>query len=334
MKIQKNFSLQNYNTFGIDVHAAQFAVVRTEKELLEILNETKNELYIIGGGSNLLLTQDISGLVVKIALPGVEFIQQGDDICASAGAGVGWHNLVMQSVKKGFWGIENLALIPGTAGAAPIQNIGAYGVELNDIFSHLEAIEIKSRLKRKFTLEECRFGYRNSIFKGELKGRFLITKVYLNLSAQDKPNLEYGDLVKVLNSKKIDKPQAIDIAEAVMEIRRSKLPDPAVFGNAGSFFKNPEVDRTEMDRLKKDYPEIPSFPLENENFKIPAGWLIEKAGWKGKKHGRAGCHDKQALVLINHGGATGAEILELARMIQYDVLNRFGIQLEPEVNIW
>ncbi len=335
MNIYSNYPLSHLNTFGIAASAEHFAIVRTEHQIREVLARDYPSIYVLGGGSNILLTNDLSGLVLKIDIPGIKImVRKSDEIIVEVGAGVSWHELVLWSLENELCGIENLALIPGTAGAAPIQNIGAYGVELKDVFYRLEAFHLEKLETSKFDAEECNFGYRNSIFKNEMKGQYIITRIWLKLSITPKLNIDYGDIRNVLAEKGIVSPSVRDVAESVIQIRRSKLPDPSVLGNAGSFFKNPEIQASHFHSLQKAFSDIPHYPLHSDLVKIPAGWLLEKAGWKGKKIGQTGSHENQALVLVNYGNATGTEIKELALAIQKDIFQKFSIKLEAEVSFW
>ena len=337
MKISSSISLKPFNTFGIDARAERFAVLRSEEDLRAILRANIAPLHLLGGGSNVLLTKDLPGLVLRNELKGIELESEtGTHVLISAGAGEVWHDLVMWAIDNNFGGLENLSLIPGTVGAAPIQNIGAYGAELKDVFEKLEAFHLETGERMVFKSEDCRFGYRNSIFKNELKGRCLITRVWLRLTKSPRPNLSYRILADSLRNKGITQPGIRELSETVMEIRRSKLPDPALLGNTGSFFKNPEVPVQLCEAIKKEFPDLVASPLpgNEELVKLAAGWLIEKAGWKGRRIGDAGVHEKQALVLVNYGKATGKDILNLAQEIQADVKEKFGVSLEPEVNIW
>lgn len=335
MELERNKSLKPYNTFGIDAKARWFAEVETEGDLLELMKEGQYKLpkLIIGGGSNILLTGDFEGLVIHNNLKGVAIIKEDENHAwVRAMSGEVWHDLVQFALKHELGGIENLSLIPGSAGAAPMQNIGAYGVELEEVFDHLEAIHLATGQKRKFDAADCRFGYRDSVFKKELKGEYFITAIILRLNKGHQLNISYRALQEWLEVHGEHNPDIHKISEAVCRIRSSKLPDPAQIGNAGSFFKNPEVSAGFYGQLKKEYPDIPSYPLPNGNIKVPAGWLIEKAGWKGKKIGNTGSHARQALVLVNYGGATGKEVKALAEKIQQSVKSLFGIELQPEVN--
>lgn len=335
MNIRSQQSLQSYNTFGIKAFAARFAEVHSVEALRELLRANITPLQVLGGGSNILLTGDLSGLVLKMAIGGVEITEEDDrSAVIAAGAGFHWHRLVEWTLDRNLGGLENLSLIPGTAGAAPIQNIGAYGAELKDVFEKLEAMEVATGRQVVFTSADCLFGYRHSIFKGELSGRYIITKVYLRLSKQPQLRLSYTNLADTLREMGAAQPTIRDVSRAVIRIRQSKLPDPAVTGNAGSFFRNPEIGEDQLADLMKRHGDLPHYALPEGRIKIPAGWLIEKAGWKGYRVGDAGCHERQALVLVNHGHASGKEILQLARRIQISIAELFGITLQPEVNIW
>jgi UDP-N-acetylmuramate dehydrogenase len=336
LTIQSNISLKPYNTFGIDANTRYFIEINVEEDLY-----TLNELpdfqrlpkLILGGGSNLLLTQDFGGVTIKINIKGITKIAEDQQhVWLKVGAGEPWHELVMYCVKNGYAGIENLSLIPGTVGAAPIQNIGAYGVELKDVFHNLDAIEVATGQKRAFYNADCQFGYRDSVFKHQAKDSFFITNVVLRLHKTPVFRTEYGDVQKTLDQMGIKELTLKAVSDAIVKIRRSKLPDPAELGNAGSFFKNPEVPTSQYESLKAEFPQMPGYLVDNTTTKIPAGWLIEQCGWKGKHVGNTGVHSKQALVLVNHGGATGLEIKQLSEKIQQSVMARFGIQLQTEVN--
>lgn len=328
-------SLKPYNTFGLDVQARWLMTLSGKDDLRAlpaVWNDNERKM-VLGGGSNVLFTASFDGLVVLNRMKGLSFSEDDGSVLVHAASGENWHELVMTCVSKGLGGIENLALIPGTVGAAPIQNIGAYGVELKDVFEELSAIDPETGEQHVFDKDNCMFGYRNSIFKHELKGRMLITGVTLRLHKEHKPSTSYGAISQVLEEKGITEPRIEDVAEAVISIRRSKLPDPADLGNAGSFFKNPEVARKHFEQLQLEFPEIPGYPLPGDLVKVPAGWLIETCGWKGRRFGNTGAHAKQALVLVNFGGATGTEIAEHAFRIIESVKERFQITLQPEVNI-
>jgi len=333
--IQQHISLLPYNTFGLEAHAAFFAEVFSTQELLDVLQSGIQPVMILGGGSNMLLTSDVNGLVIKNSIGGIREVgSKGNKVYVQAGGGVVWHELVCWAVEHGFGGIENLSLIPGTTGAAPVQNIGAYGVELKDVFVELEAVDLGSGEIRTFDHATCRFGYRDSIFKHEAKGQYCITTVTLALTrSEHQLNISYGDIRKTLETNGISNPGIADISRAVIQIRSSKLPDPARIGNCGSFFKNPEVPRSVLDHILTTHPQAVHYDLPDGRVKIPAGWLIEQCGWKGKRVGNTGCYEKQALVLVNYGGATGQEVKDLAYVIIDSVEKTFGVRLEPEVNI-
>jgi UDP-N-acetylmuramate dehydrogenase len=337
MLLNKNHSLKNLNTFGVDVKAKLFAEVFSEEEIFDLLADEKinpDKKLVLGGGSNILFTKDFDGMVIKLSSATINVIKESSDfVLIEADAGVVWDDLVKYCVERNFGGIENLTLIPGTVGATPIQNIGAYGQELADNFDSLRGVFIKSGKKKSFKNSECRFSYRSSIFKEELKNEFVITSIRLKLLKVPKPNLNYKALNDYLSKKEITKPSIKDISNAIAEIRRSKLPDPQKIGNAGSFFKNPVVMEDLFQKIKSDYPDIVSFPSESGKTKISAGWLIEKSGWKGKRVGDVGTSPEHSLVICNFDKATGAEILEFAMRIKEEVSNKFGIILEEEVNM-
>jgi UDP-N-acetylmuramate dehydrogenase len=330
--IQKNISLKNYNTFGIEVIAKQFVEVTSIADLKEIITSEKN-IFILGGGSNMLLTKPIEKLVIHLNLKGVIVNDtEKEHVFVTAEAGENWHNFVLWCISQNYGGLENLSLIPGNVGTSPIQNIGAYGVEIKDTFYQLEALEIATGKIRTFTNKECNFGYRNSVFKKELKGKYIIVNVTFKLTKKHHHiNISYGAIKTHLQN--IPNPSIKDISDAVIAIRKSKLPDPKKIGNSGSFFKNPIIDRELFKKLSRNYPEIPHYVVSENEIKVPAGWLIEQAGFKGKRFGDAGVHSKQALVLVNYGNASGKEIFELAKNIQQTVKNKFNINLDIEVNI-
>ncbi len=336
-EIKENYSLKNYNTFGLECHARWFSEVSDIQSLTSLLKHAKKEsisAYILGGGSNVLLTKDIEGMVIKMALKGIEVVDENEDfVWVRAGAGEVWHELVLYTIEKGWGGIENLSLIPGLVGAAPMQNIGAYGVELKDVFSSLEALNRETLDTEVFDHSACKFGYRESVFKNALKNQYIITSVTLKLSKKPKVNVSYGAITEVLKSKGIDEPTIREVSDAVIEIRQSKLPDPRVIGNAGSFFKNPVIDQEHFEKIKARYPNVPSYPQPDGGVKVPAGWLIEQCGWKGKRVGEIGVHDKQALVLVNHGGGKGEDIYALSEEILQSVKQEFGVELSREVNV-
>ena len=334
MKFFSNYSLKAHNTFGLDVFAERFCIVKNTSEAQTLIQSEKGPFFILGGGSNMLLTQNIKDLVIKNEILQRDILEETDDqILVAFGGGENWHECVLWAIERELGGIENLSLIPGTVGAAPIQNIGAYGVELEQVFDHLEAINLKTGTIERFSKEKCQFGYRNSIFKQTLKGQYLITKVVLQLSRNPKLKLSYGAIQSKLEEKEINYPSIKEVSDIIIEIRQSKLPDPAILGNSGSFFKNPEISKTHFESLKVQFPNIVFYPLPKDRVKVPAGWLIEQCGWKGKKVGNTGCYEKQALVLVNYGNATGAEVKALAQRIMKSVADKFQIHLIPEVNI-
>lgn len=339
ISVQKNVNLAPFNTLHLATKARYFLSIESEEQLQEFISEYGDDdafsnLFILGGGSNVLFVNGFEGLILHIDIGGREVVRESkEEVWLKVGAGENWHQTVQYCVKQGWGGIENLSLIPGTMGAAPIQNIGAYGVELQDVFQSLEAVDLHTGTKKTFDKEACHFGYRDSIFKNELKGKFVITSVTIRLSKNPTLNTEYGAIAQELKHRGITNPGIKDLSEVVIDIRNSKLPNPDDLGNAGSFFKNPIVSKQKYDHLKGTYPDMPAYPLNPIEIKIPAGWLIEKAGWKGKRTGKAGTYKQQALVIVNHGGATGKDILELAQSIQDSVKEKFGIALVPEVNI-
>jgi UDP-N-acetylmuramate dehydrogenase len=335
MELLENVSLQPFNTFGIDARARYFVEATSEADVREALELGLKPLLLLGGGSNMLLKDNWPGLVLKNNIQGIEIVEENDaSVLLKIGGGENWHKLVLWCLEKGYGGIENLSLIPGTVGAAPIQNIGAYGVELQDVFEKLEAIGLEDGSTHSFSKQDCRFGYRDSIFKRELEGKICISRVYLRLTKNNHQiHTDYGAIQEVLAARQVDNPDIRDISEAVIAIRSSKLPDPKELGNSGSFFKNPEITASAFETFHARFPEAPFYKIGEDRYKIPAGWLIEQAGWKGKKVGNTGSHKKQALVLVNYGNATGAEIWNLAMDIKKSVADRFQIDLQPEVNI-
>ena len=335
MKIQENISLKPFTTFGIDKKAKFFTTVETLDELKAALLAAKEKqlpVFILGGGSNILLTRDIEGLVIKLEIKGINLVKEdGDQLWVEVGAGEMWQELVLHSIAEDWAGLENLSLIPGTVGASPMQNIGAYGVEIKDVFDSLQAMHRETLEMQSFDAEACRFGYRESVFKQTFKDQYVITSVTFRLSKTPNFHLEYGAIREVLAANGIDQPSIRAISDAVIQIRQSKLPDPKEIGNAGSFFKNPTIPNAQFDALKASYPSIPGYPSA-EGVKVAAGWLIEQTGWKGKRIGEVGVHAKQALVLVNYGGGTGEEIKKLSEQIQASVYDKFGVQLQAEVN--
>ncbi len=333
--IKKDISLKPYNTFGLDVGAKYFAKANTVEKVLYAINfasYNKLSVYVIGGGSNIIVTRDIEGVVVNPSIQGIQLQEEDVNFMTfRVGAGVAWDKFVEFAVNNNLGGVENLSGIPGYVGAAPIQNIGAYGVEAKDTIFKVEGIELATRKFVELNNAECSFGYRDSIFKKELKGKIIITHVWFKLPTKPSFNLEYGNLLDEISQ--YGGVNLQNIRKAVVSIRKHKLPDPTIIGNAGSFFKNPVVGPDAYIHLKKIYPDIPAFKISDDYYKIPAGWLIEKAGWKGKRIGSCGVHERQALVLVNYGGAKGSDILNLASSIQTSVKELFGIELEMEVNV-
>jgi UDP-N-acetylmuramate dehydrogenase len=337
MLFEENVSLKNYHTFGIDVKARYLIHCSHIHDICDAIHfqTTRNlPLLVLGGGSNLLFTEDFEGVVLKVNLQGKEKVQETEGyVWVKAAAGENWHNFVQYCIANDWGGIENLSLIPGTVGAAPMQNIGAYGVEIKETFSYLDAYHIATGQIHRFGNKECKFGYRESIFKSEVKNQYIIISVVFKLSKNHRLNFSYGDIQMVLARQGLS-PSIANIGAAVSEIRRSKLPNPSEIGNAGSFFKNPYIEKHQFEVLKTHYPLIPSYPTHDENWvKIPAAWLIENCGWKGYREGDAGVHSKQALVLVNYGKATGKEIADLSEKVRQSVEKKFGIVLHTEVNI-
>lgn len=328
-------SLKTYNTFGIDAHAADLLVVESSEQLQELLKkQSAEDFFILGGGSNVLFREDLARPVLLNRIKGKNVVEEDEnEVTIAVGGGENWHELVLWTLENNWGGLENLSLIPGTVGAAPIQNIGAYGVELKDVFVGLEAIELSTGEEQVFSAEDCAFGYRDSYFKRTGKGKYFITQVYLTLKKQPQVNVSYGAIQDVLLAEGIQNPSIQDVSRAVIQIRSSKLPDPAKIGNGGSFFKNPELGLSIFEQLQANYPQIPHYAAPAGKVKVPAGWLIEQCGWKGQRRGNAGCYEKQALVLVNLGGATGTEIWALAEEIMASVKMKFGIELEVEVNV-
>ena len=336
MDIQEDISLKEYNTFGIDAKARFFCEINSIAELKQALQlKGYPNLFVLGGGSNMLITKDLENLVLHINLKGIEVVSENkDEAIIKVNAGENWHNMVLWTLDHDYGGLENLSLIPGNTGTAPIQNIGAYGVELKDTFVSCEAMEIATRELKTFSKDECQFGYRDSYFKNEGLGKYIITSVSFKLTKRNhKLNVDYGAIVSELQQNGITNPGIKDVSNAVIAIRKSKLPDPKELGNSGSFFKNPVVDRQQFDNFTKLYPTAPFYKVSENEFKIPAGWLIEQCGYKGKRFGDAGVHKNQALVLVNYGNASGADIIELAEKIIESVSQNFGITISPEVNI-
>ena len=337
MTLLHNISLKPYNTFGIDVLAKNFITAKTTEELKEAILLNPNNLFILGGGSNMLLTKDIdSALVIHLNIKGKTIVKENNDhVWITANTGENWHEFVLWCINNGYGGLENMSLIPGNIGTAPIQNIGAYGKELKDNFIECETIEIATGKAKIFTKEDCNFGYRNSVFKTQLKGQFIITSVTFKLTKKNHVlNTKYGAIENELANKNITNPTIKDVSNAVIAIRQSKLPDPNELGNSGSFFKNPVISQTAFEQFILKFPEAPNYRVSDTEVKIPAGWLIEQAGFKGKRFGDAGVHKNQALVLVNYGNASGQEIWNLAMKIKASVFEQFGIEINPEVNIY
>lgn len=334
MNIQQNISLKKYNTFGISVNAKRFISVDSVYLLQQILKQEK-DIFLISGGSNMLLTKDIEKLVVHIDFKGISIDREDENnVYLTVNAGENWHEFVLWTIHNDFGGIENLSLIPGNVGTCPIQNIGAYGVEVKDVITKVEALEIETGKLVSFSNEVCDFGYRNSIFKNEEKGKYIIVAVSFKLTKNKHTlNTSYGAIETELEAKNIVSPSLQDVSNAVIAIRKSKLPDPKEIGNSGSFFKNPVISKDQFLELQKENPNIPNYPVSDTEIKVPAGWLVEQSGFKGKRFGDAGIHEKQALVLVNYGNASGKEIYLLAQKIQEKVFKNFGISLEIEVNV-
>lgn len=335
-RILENISLKQYNSFNIDVKAKHFVSVKSVEELKAVLKlENYPQKIILGGGSNMLLTKNVEALVIYLNLKHIEIVSTTKNtVTINAAAGENWHDFVLWCLKHNFGGIENLSLIPGNVGAAPIQNIGAYGVELKDVFVSCEALHLETNKIKIFTAKECNFGYRNSIFKQDLKGKYIIISISLNLTSKNHTlKTTYGAIADELKKMNIKNPCIKDVSNAVIAIRESKLPNPKIIGNSGSFFKNPIISKSHYDKLKINFPKIPSYPVPEHKIKIPAGWLIEHLGFKGKRFGNYGVHEKQALVLVNYDNAKGDDIFKLAQLIQSTVKRIFDINLELEVNI-
>jgi len=333
-----NISLKSYNTFGIDVNANKLITIEEVSDLRKFLEEdshrVKNRL-ILGGGSNVLFTKNFDGLVLLNRIKGIEIIKEDEEfVFVKVGAGEEWHELVVWAVDKSYGGIENLSLIPGSVGAGPMQNIGAYGVELKDSFYELEAMHLQTLELKKFNTEECQFGYRESIFKQQYKDQFFITSVTFKLKKHPQLNITYGAIQSELKAMGIEQPNVKDVSNAVIRIRQSKLPDPKILGNAGSFFKNPEITISQFEKIKAEHPAIVAYPTTPGKIKLAAGWMIEQCGWKGKVIGHTGSHKDQALVLVNYGNATGDEVYQLALDIKKSVFEKFGVEINPEVNVY
>ena len=336
MEIQDQYSLKKHNTFGIEAKAKKFIAVHSVDELTQVLHQNKEEKkFVLGGGSNMLLTKDIDALVIHIDLKGKKIIDENDDfVWVESQAGENWHEFVLWTISQNFGGLENMSLIPGNVGTTPVQNIGAYGTEIKDTFISCKAVDIENQQLKEFSKAECQFGYRESVFKNEQKDKYIIASVVFKLTKKNhKINISYGDIAGELNKNNIVEPTLNDISNAVITIRQSKLPDPKELGNSGSFFKNPIVLKSEFNAIHKRFPEMKYYDISETEVKVPAGWLIEQAGFKGKRFGDAGIHKNQALVLVNYGNATGQEILNISKDIQNTIFEKFGIRIEAEVNV-
>ena len=334
--MHNQFSLKNYNTFGIEAKAKQFVAVHSIDDLRLVLQQNISEKkFVLGGGSNMLLTQDIDALVIHIDLKGKKIIQENDDfVWVESQAGENWHEFVLWTLQQNLGGLENMSLIPGNVGTTPVQNIGAYGTEIKDTMVSCTAMKIDSQDMKTFSNADCHFGYRESIFKQEAKDQYIITSVVFQLTKRNhKINTAYGDIQAELSKSGIESPTIQDVCNAVIAIRQSKLPDPKVLGNSGSFFKNPILLKSDFEKIHTKFPDMKYFEISETEVKVPAGWLIEQAGFKGKRFGDAGIHKNQALVLVNYGNASGQEILNVSKDIQETIFNTFGIWIEAEVNV-
>ncbi len=334
--IHANFSLKKFNTFGIEAKAKHFVAVDSVASLTSVLQENRDEKkFILGGGSNMLLTQDIDALVIHINLKGKKIVQENDDwVWVACQAGENWHEFVLWTLSQNYGGLENMSLIPGNVGTTPVQNIGAYGAEIKDTMISCEAIKIDTFEMKTFSNKDCHFGYRESIFKQEAKDQYIITSVVFQLTKRNhKINTAYGDIQAELAKNGIENPTIKDVSNAVIAIRQSKLPDPKELGNSGSFFKNPILLKSDFEKIHAQFPEMKYYEVSESEVKVPAGWLIEQAGFKGKRFGDAGIHTNQALVLVNYGNATGQEILAVSKDIQKTIFEKFGIHIEAEVNV-
>lgn len=336
MQIQHNFSLKKHNTFGIEVKAKQFIAVHSVDELKTILENHQNDKkFILGGGSNMLLTKDIDALVIHIDLKGKKIIKENENhVWIESQAGENWHEFVLWTIDQNFGGLENMSLIPGNVGTTPVQNIGAYGAEIKDTFISCDAMEVATQKMKTFTKEECKFGYRESVFKNEVKNQFIITSVVFKLTKNNhKISVDYGDIKAELAKNNIENPTIKDVSNAVIAIRNSKLPNPKELGNSGSFFKNPVISKEQFLKVQSQFPDVKYFEVSATEVKVPAGWLIEHAGLKGYRKDDAGVHKNQALVIVNYGNATGKELLELSKFVQKTVFDKYGIAIEAEVNV-
>ncbi|SHF79813.1 UDP-N-acetylmuramate dehydrogenase [Flavobacterium segetis] len=336
MKIYNQYSLKKYNTFGIEAKAKQFIAVHSVEELKLVLEQNRTQKkFILGGGSNMLLTKDIDALVIHIDIKGIKIIAEDENyVWVESQAGENWHEFVLYTIDHNFGGLENMSLIPGNVGTTPVQNIGAYGTEIKDTFISCQAVSIENQAIKTFIKEDCNFGYRESIFKNEVKDQYIITSVIYKLTKKNhKINTSYGDISTELAKYNISNPTLKEVSNAVIAIRKSKLPDPKELGNSGSFFKNPILKKADFEKIHQRFPEMKYYVISETEVKVPAGWLIEQAGFKGKRFGDAGIHKNQALVLVNYGNATGQEILNVSRDIQETILKKFGIHIDAEVNV-
>lgn len=338
MILQNNISLRNQHTFGVEAYARDWTEARSLEDWNDVVAykqaHPQTPVLVLGEGSNLLFTKDVAGLVVKNALKGIEVVDEdAETVRLRVAGGENWHQFVLWTIERGYWGLENLSLIPGTVGAAPIQNIGAYGVEIKDWLEEVEALDLATGAMRRFSLDACRFGYRDSVFKNDLKGKYALLYVTFRLSKLPKPNLRYADIEASLHQQGIQQPTQRDISNTIIQIRQQKLPNPAEIGNAGSFFKNPIISKRHFQELQEEFPQLTGHAVSETQVKISAAWLVEKAGWKGKRVGDAGVYARHALVLVNHGNATGREIQNLAFEILDSVRQKFNIVIIPEVNM-
>lgn len=334
--IQTNVDISSFTTFGLPARVKQFATFSSVDELKQLLQQKPENtpLMLLGGGSNVLFTQDFDGLLLKNEIMGFEIVEKsGDDVLVKAGAGENWHSFVIRTINLNLGGLENLSLIPGSVGASPMQNIGAYGREIKDVFHSLEAYHIATGEIHTFNNQQCAFGYRESVFKRQFKNQYVIVSVTYQLTKKHQLNTSYGAINEQLQAMGIENPTIKDVSNAVIAIRSSKLPNPKEIGNAGSFFKNPVIEKQLYNQLVANYPDMPNYPVDEQHVKVPAGWLIENAGWKGKTYDNYGVHKNQALVLVNYGGATGKQLYELSEAIIADIQTKFNIELEREVNI-
>lgn len=335
MKSIQNTDIQPFNTFNLSAIVDQLISLESIEDILNNFDFPLKNIKILGGGSNILLTQPLNTTVLKVEIKGIKIVENNEnEVIVKVASGEVWHQFVLWALDHNYYGIENLSLIPGTVGASPIQNIGAYGVEIKDVIEKVEALNLETGKINSFNNEECQFGYRDSIFKSKYKDLYLITNVYFKLQKQPNLKIGYGDVQQLLEKKEIFHPTPKGVSNVIISIRQSKLPDPKEIGNAGSFFKNPVITKTLFQNIVSNYSDAPSYPIDNEHVKIPAGWLIEKCGWKGYRYNNYGVHPKQALVLVNYGGASGKEILDLAKNIQNDIHQKMGIWLDMEVNVW